>query len=98
MPPASLYIITYDVTCDRERDRVSEVLEGFGVRAQFSVFECRLTRGMRARLVRSLETLAVQSGTIHIYPARATSRPVYLGPPPQGADFTERSGESAWIV
>ena len=96
--PASLYIVTYDISADRERDRVAHVLEGFGVRAQFSVFECRLTRGMKERLLRALEALQVESGTIHLYPARSDRKPTYLGPPRAGPDFTERSGDAAWIV
>lgn len=77
---------------------MADVLEGFGVRAQFSVFECRLTRGMKARLLRALEALSVETGTIHLYPARSDRKPLYLGPPKDGPDFTERSGDQAWIV
>lgn len=93
-----LYIATYDISCDRERARVAAVLEGFGVRAQFSVFECRLSRGLKTRLLRELEDLAVTTGTIHLYAARSDRKPVYLGPAPEGPDFTERSGDKAWIV
>ncbi|NJK64957.1 MAG: CRISPR-associated endonuclease Cas2, partial [Synechococcaceae cyanobacterium SM2_3_1] len=35
-----LYVIAYDISCDRRRRKVSEVLEGYGKRAQYSVFEC----------------------------------------------------------
>ncbi len=98
MATPSLWIVTYDVTSDRERSRVAEVLEGYGIRAQFSVFECRLSRGLRERLRRDLEALSIQSGTIHLYPARSDRRPLYLGPPKPGPDFTERSGDAAWIV
>ena len=86
--PASLYTISYDLSADRERDRVAHVLEGFGARAQFwlgqvkdesspvcgSVFECRLTRGMKERLLSALEALQVESGTIHLYPAAPDSQ------------------------
>ena len=98
MPAASLYIVTYDIACDKERGRVADVLQGFGVRAQYSVFECRLTRGMKERMVRALTELAVETGTIHLYPARTDRKPVYLGVPKPGPDFTERSGDAAWIV
>ena len=90
--------MTYDLSCDRERARVAHVLEGFGVRAQYSVFECRLSRGMKERLVRALEELMVETGTIHLYPARTDRKPLYLGPPREGPDFTERSGDKAWII
>lgn len=34
--------IAYDVSDDRRRRRVSRVLEDFGTRVQFSVFDCQL--------------------------------------------------------
>jgi CRISPR-associated endonuclease Cas2 len=98
MSAPSLYIATYDISCDRERAKVADVLEGFGVRAQFSVFECRLSRGLKVRLVAALEALDVQSGTIHLYPARTDRKPLYLGPQKTTPDFTERSGDAAWII
>ncbi|CDF59223.1 CRISPR-associated endonuclease Cas2 [Thermobrachium celere] len=38
----NLYVISYDIPKDRTRNRVSKVLEGFGQRVQYSLFECRL--------------------------------------------------------
>ena len=87
---------------------MAHVLEGFGVRAQFwlgqvkdesspvcgSVFECRLTRGMKERLLRALEALQVESGTIHLYPARSDRKPTYLGPPRAGPARCRRRGTS----
>ncbi len=36
------YIISYDITNDRKRTKVSKKLEGYGVRMQYSLFECDL--------------------------------------------------------
>ena len=36
-------IIAYDVVVDRQRDRLSKYLLRYGVRANYSVFECMLT-------------------------------------------------------
>jgi CRISPR-associated protein Cas2 len=50
----SPYLLVYDITENRLRTRVAKVVEGYGVRVQKSAFECRLTRGMRARLWEAL--------------------------------------------
>ncbi len=36
------YVISYDISDDRTRSKVSKLLEGYGVRVQKSVFECWL--------------------------------------------------------
>lgn len=38
----NLYVISYDICKDRRRNKVSKVLEGFGQRVQYSIFECYL--------------------------------------------------------
>ena len=67
MPRDTAYLIVYDVTDDRERDGVAEIIEGFGLRVQKSVFECRLTRSAKERLVSRLENLQLQSGFLYLY-------------------------------
>ncbi len=37
-----LYLISYDISVDRRRTRIAKILEGFGQRVQYSVFECDL--------------------------------------------------------
>ncbi|MGY2838709.1 CRISPR-associated endonuclease Cas2 [Thermostichus sp. MS-CIW-41] len=37
-----LYVITYDIPDNKRRKKVSDLLEGYGRRVQYSVFECRL--------------------------------------------------------
>ena len=67
MPHAADYIAAYDVTRDKERDRVARVLQGYGFRVQRSVFELRLTRGQREQLLRALQALELQSGFVSLY-------------------------------
>ncbi len=54
-----LYVVSYDISDDRRRDRVANALLDFGVRVQFSVFECHLERpeltDLQARLQRLLK-------------------------------------------
>ena len=37
-----LTVIAYDITDDRRRERVSTLLEDYGLRVNYSVFECEL--------------------------------------------------------
>lgn len=37
------YLVTYDVSDDRRRDKVFRTLEGFGDHIQYSVFICQLS-------------------------------------------------------
>ena len=38
------YIVSYDISADKKRTKASKLLEDFGVRIQYSVFECELTK------------------------------------------------------
>lgn len=35
----ALYLISYDITADKRRNALAKLLEGFGSRVQYSVFE-----------------------------------------------------------
>lgn len=34
------YVVVYDISSDKQRKKVSDLLEGYGLRVQYSVFEC----------------------------------------------------------
>ena len=44
------YVVTYDISDDRRRNRVFRTLHGFGDHAQFSVFFCELNEEELSRL------------------------------------------------
>jgi len=50
-----LYVISYDIPVDRRRAKIAKLLEGFGQRVQYSVFECDLTEPEYAALKRKLQ-------------------------------------------
>ncbi len=50
-------IISYDVVQDRHRTRVAKLLEDYGTRVQYSVFECDLDRAQLAALGEQLRLL-----------------------------------------
>lgn len=37
-----MYLVSYDITSDRRRRRIANLLENYGKRIQYSVFECYL--------------------------------------------------------
>lgn len=49
-----LYLVTYDIPCNKRRQKIANLLEGYGRRVQYSVFECVLPplkyRELRERL------------------------------------------------
>lgn len=61
-------VVAYDIADDRRRERVSKVLEGYGERVQYSVFECRLDRVQYLRLRHQLEEhINAEEDTISFY-------------------------------
>lgn len=61
------YVVSYDLSCDRERRRVDRLLKGYGLRVLESVFECRLSRRAKARLLAELRGLDLQTGLVILY-------------------------------
>lgn len=49
-----LYIVTYDISSNRRRQKVSDILEGYGRRVQYSVFEVVLVKAKYDELKRRL--------------------------------------------
>jgi CRISPR-associated protein Cas2 len=52
-----LYIISYDISNDKRRTQVAKILDGFGQRVQYSVFECDLTASQYAILQQRLNAV-----------------------------------------
>ncbi len=50
-------VVCYDIADDNRRNKVSEILEGFGERVQRSVFECDITPDQFERLKRKLSNV-----------------------------------------
>ncbi len=78
------YLICYDIVHDRRRDRVSRLLEGYGVRIQKSVFECVLTPDQFTFLQNRLQSkryLKPDEDQIRFYPMspRYRQRVLILG-------------------
>ena len=64
-----MYVVSYDITSDRRRNKIAKTLEGYGTRIQYSVFECRLTEKKYKEMYRKLMQLMAdeEEGSIRIY-------------------------------
>jgi CRISPR-associated protein Cas2 len=64
-----LYVVAYDIPDDKRRKKVSDLLEGYGGRVQYSVFECQLCRSkfdeLRSRLQKRVK---LSEDSIRFYP------------------------------
>ncbi len=63
------YIIVYDIPCDKRRQKISELLEGYGKRVQYSVFECLLNQSQYTELKKRLhKQIKSSEDSIRFYP------------------------------
>lgn len=66
------YLISYDIHCHKRRKKVSDLLEGYGKRVQYSVFECVLTTRKYHELKRRLSPhVNCQEDSLRFYPLSA---------------------------
>ncbi|MCO5167501.1 MAG: CRISPR-associated endonuclease Cas2 [Planctomycetes bacterium] len=56
-----VFLVTYDISDDRRRERVFKILRGFGDHMQFSVFRCE-TSAMELVRLRAALTDAINHG------------------------------------
>jgi len=67
------YTVAYDITDDKRRNRVAKILQDFGIRIQYSVFECNTDRRALLRLQNRLEkAIDLGKDTIIFYHLCAT--------------------------
>ncbi len=63
------YIVAYDIPCDKRRKKVSDLLEGYGKRVQYSVFECILTDSKYRELCQRLrKQVKLSEDSVRFYP------------------------------
>jgi CRISPR-associated protein Cas2 len=69
------YLVCYDIVSDRRRNKVSKLLEAYGLRVQKSVFECVLDDKQQEFLQkRLLQLLNKREDQIRFYPLSASCR------------------------
>ena len=64
----AVYVVCYDVSEDRKRDRIAQILLGYGQRVQHSVFEIALrSPSQLAELCEQLRVLTDEQTKIRLY-------------------------------
>ena len=61
-------VISYDISDDRTRRRVANLLMDYGKRVQYSVFECRVDEKTLDKIIASLKPFAEGNDSIRFYP------------------------------
>jgi CRISPR-associated protein Cas2 len=63
------WVVSYDIADDKRRRKVVKVMEGYGRRVQFSVFECELNQTKLNRMERALKkAIHPEEDSIRFYP------------------------------
>jgi len=63
-----LFIFTYDIVDDKRRTKLAKKLGNFGIRVQYSVFECELNAEKLQQVIKmSLEFIDLQQDSLRIY-------------------------------
>lgn len=89
------YVVAYDIADTKRRMKVVKILEGLGLRVNYSVFECMLTKSQFENMCERLQKLVVaREDQIIIYPictecfARIISFP----------KFTQHGGQKIIVI
>lgn len=64
-----LYLVAYDIPSNRRRKKVSDILEGYGKRVQYSVFELVLVKAKYDEMKRRLSRYVnFEEDSLRFYP------------------------------
>jgi len=62
------YIVSYDIPDTPRRTRIAKILEDFGDRVQYSVFECLLEKELLEKMVDRLEKVVkAEEDSVRVY-------------------------------
>lgn len=63
------YVVSYDIPDDQRRAKIANILEDFGDRVQYSVFECMLDQPLLEKMIGRLEKMVkVDEDSLRVYP------------------------------
>lgn len=64
-----MYVVSYDISSDKLRNKVAKTLLDYGKRVQYSVFECRVPQRRFDEMYRKLVLLmaGAEEGSIRFY-------------------------------
>lgn len=89
----NMYLISYDMSTDKLRNKVAKELENYGKRVQYSVFECDISPKQLKILYGKLTKIMSleKEGNIRIYTlcARCQEKLRIIGDQPEVQDFSD---------
>ena len=64
-----MYIVSYDIALDKRRKKIANILENYGKRIQYSIFECDLDEKRYQKLYQEIlkETSDMTDGSVRFY-------------------------------
>lgn len=61
-------VVSYDIVDNKKRNKVANILEDYGTRVQYSVFECNLTKKLLGKMMDEvLKYINVDEDSLRIY-------------------------------
>ena len=60
-------VITYDITNNKKRNKIASILESYGYRVNFSVFELDIKQNKLNNLIKKLKEYIKDNDSIRIY-------------------------------
>lgn len=60
-------VLTYDITNSKNRTKVAALLEGYGYRVNYSVFELDIQKQKLELLLKSIKALCGKSDSVRVY-------------------------------
>jgi CRISPR-associated protein Cas2 len=72
------YLITYDIQNNKNRKTISDLLEKYGIRVNYSVFECQLNHTKLNKLIhqiKELDILDTKADSLRFYHIHQNSIP-----------------------
>ncbi len=62
------FVVSYDIVDNKKRTKVANILEDYGTRVQYSVFECNLTKKLLDKMTdEMLKCINVDKDSLRIY-------------------------------
>lgn len=63
------FVVSYDVVDDKRRKQLSDYLESYGIRVQYSVFETELNQSQLNQMIKGIKKrIKNDEDTVRIYP------------------------------
>lgn len=83
-----MYVVAYDITNNKERKKIADILNNYGERVQKSVFVCDIKFNTFDKLKNQLERQTIKTGNVHIWLTQS---------PPWKIGAEETMPEKKWV-